>query len=344
MISVRNGRPGRARLAALGAYVPDRVVTNAEMEERVDTTDAWIVSRTGIHERRFAAPDQASSDLGAIAAERALATAGLPAEAVDMVIVATASPDHLFPSTAAILAHGIGARNAAAYDLLAACSGFVYGLAQASALVESGIARAVLVVGAEALSRVTDQTDRATCVLFADGAGAAVVVAAGEDEVTGFLGFELGADGGGAEHLIIPAGGSRTPVAAAADAREGYIHMNGPEVYRFATRVMVNSTERLLAATGLGIGDIDLVVAHQANSRIIDHAAERLGIPSDRLFNNIDSYGNTSSASIPLALTEARDAGRLTPGDLLLLVGFGGGLTWGSTIVRYEPASWEPGA
>lgn len=341
MISVRNGRPGRARLAALGAYVPERVVTNAEMEERVETSDAWIVARTGIRERRFAAPDQASSDLGVIAAERALASAGVPAEAVDMVIVATATPDHLFPSTAALLAHRIGARNAGAYDLLAACSGFVYGLAQASALVESGIARVVLVVGAEALSRLTDQTDRATCVIFADGAGAAVVTAADPDAVTGFLGFELGADGGGAEQLMIPAGGSRMPVAMAGDS-DGYIQMNGTEVFRFATRVMVESTERLLAAAGLGIDDIDLVVAHQANSRILDHAAERLGVASDRVFSNIERYGNTSSASIPLALTEARDEGRLSAGDLLLLVGFGGGLTWASAIVRYEPETWEP--
>lgn len=342
MISVRNGRPGRARLAALGAYVPERVVTNAEMEERVDTSDAWIVARTGIRERRFAAPDQASSDLGVIAAERAMAAAGITAESVDMVIVATATPDHLFPSTAALLAHRIGACNSAAYDLLAACSGFVYGLAQASALVESGIARTVLVVGAEALSRLTDQTDRATCVIFADGAGAAVITSADPGEVTGFLGFELGADGAGAEQLLIPAGGSRMPLAMTARPSDGYIRMNGAEVFRFATRIMVESTERLLAAAGLGIDDIDLVVAHQANSRILDHAAERLGLASERVYSNIERYGNTSSASIPLALTEARDEGRLAPGDLLLLVGFGGGLTWGSTIVRYEPASGEP--
>jgi 3-oxoacyl-[acyl-carrier-protein] synthase-3 len=342
MISVRNGRPGRARLAALGAYVPERVVTNAEMEERVDTSDAWIVARTGIRERRFAAPDQASSDLGVIAAERAIAAAGITAASVDMVIVATATPDHLFPSTAALLAHRIGARNAGAYDLLAACSGFVYGLAQASALVESGIARTVLVVGAEALSRLTDQADRSTCVIFADGAGAAVITSAEPDEVTGFLGFEIGADGGGAEHLLIPAGGSRMPLGMTGQASDGYIRMNGAEVFRFATRIMVESTERLLAAAGLGIDDIDLVVAHQANSRILDHAAERLGISSERVYSNIERYGNTSSASIPLALDEARDEGRLSPGDLLLLVGFGGGLTWASTIVRYEPVSGEP--
>jgi 3-oxoacyl-[acyl-carrier-protein] synthase-3 len=342
MISVRNGRPGRARLAALGAYVPERVVTNAETEERAATSDAWIVARTGIRERRFAAPDQASSDLGVIAAERAMAAAGITAESVDMVIVATATPDHLFPSTAALLAHRIGARNAAAYDLLAACSGFVYGLAQASALVESGIARTVLVVGAEALSRLTDQSDRATCVIFADGAGAAVITSADPGEVTGFLGFELGADGGGADQLLITAGGSRMPMAMAEQPSDGYIRMNGAEVFRFATRVRVESTERLLAAAGLGIDDIDLLVAHQANSRILDHAAERLGVASERIYSNIERYGNTSSASIPLALTEARDEGRLRSGDLLLLIGFGGGLTWASTIVRYEPVSGEP--
>jgi 3-oxoacyl-[acyl-carrier-protein] synthase-3 len=197
-------------------------------------------------------------------------------------------------------------------------------------------------VGAEALSRLTDQTDRATCVIFADGAGAAVVTSADPGEVTGFLGFELGADGAGADDLLIPAGGSRMPVAMAERPSDGYIRMNGTEVFRFATRIMVESTERLLAAAGLGIDDIDLVVAHQANSRILDHAAERLGLASERVYSNIERYGNTSSASIPLALTEARDEGRLTPGDLLLLVGFGGGLTWGSTIVRYEPVSGEP--
>ena len=339
MISVRNGRPGRARLAAVGAYAPERVVTNAEMETRVATTDDWIVSRTGIRERRFAAPEEAASDLAVVAAERVLASSGVAAADIDMVIVATATPDHAFPSTAAIVAHRLGAANAAAYDLSAACSGFVYGLAQASALVEAGIARMVLVVGAEVLSRVTDQTDRATCVIFADGAGAALVTSADAATTTGFLGFELGADGSGADQLSIPAGGSRLPLADASSPSEGFIQMNGPEVFRFATRVMVDSTERLLAAAGLGIDDIDLVVAHQANSRIIDHAAERLGLPSERLFSNIERYGNTSSASIPLALTEARDSGRLDPGDLLLLVGFGGGLTWGSTIVRYEPTS-----
>jgi 3-oxoacyl-[acyl-carrier-protein] synthase-3 len=336
VISARNGGAGRARLAALGAYVPETVVTNADIARRVDTSDEWIVSRTGIRERRFAAPDQAASDLALIASERILAASGVAAAELDMVIVPTATPDHLFPSTAALVADRLGARNAAAYDLSAACSGFVYGLAQATGLIEAGICRTVLVVGAEVLSRITDHDDRATCILFADGAGGALVTR-GDERTTGFLAFDLGADGSGGDQLIVPAGGGRQPVSGSPAATDGCIKMDGPEVFRFATRVLVESAERLLDALEISIDDIDLAVAHQANSRIIDHAATRLGIPAERLFNNLDRYGNTSSASIPIALAEARDEGRLRPGDLLLLIGFGGGLTWASTVCRYEP-------
>lgn len=341
MISVRSARPARARLAALGAYAPERVVTNAELATRVDTSDEWIVSRTGIRERRFAAPEETASDMAVAAAEQVLASAGITAAQIDMVIVPTGTPDAMFPSTAALVADRIGARDAAAYDLSAACSGFVYGLAQAAALVEGGMARSVLVIGSEVLSRVTDQTDRGTCILFADGAGGALVTADEEGTATGFLGFDLGADGSGGDDLVLPASGDREAVAGGPVPASGCIRMDGPAVFRFATRVMVDTTERLLDALGLGIADIDLVVAHQANSRIIDHAAERLAIPRDRIFNTLERYGNTSSASIPMALAEARDAGRLRPGDLLLLVGFGGGLTWGSTVVRYEPLGAE---
>jgi 3-oxoacyl-[acyl-carrier-protein] synthase III len=337
MISARNGHAGRARLAALGGYAPERVVTNEEIAGRVDTSDEWIVSRTGIRERRYAAPEQAASDLALIAAERILEAAGVEGAELDMVIVPTATPDHLFPSTAALVADRLGARNAAAYDLSAACSGFVYGLAQATGVIESGICRTVLVVGAEVLSRITDHDDRATCILFADGAGGALVTRGEPETTTGFLAFDLGADGSGGDQLVIPAGGSRMPVTSAPDPADGCIKMDGPEVFRFATRVLVESAERLLTALEMSIDEIDLVVAHQANSRIIDHAAGRLGIPEERLFNNLERYGNTSAASIPLALAEARDAGRLRPGDMLLLVGFGGGLTWGATICRYEP-------
>jgi 3-oxoacyl-[acyl-carrier-protein] synthase III len=337
VISVRNGAPGRARLAALGAYAPERVVTNRDLEQRVDTSDEWIVTRTGIRERRFAAPDQAASDLALLAAERVLESAGVAARDLDIVIVPTGTPDHLFPSTAAIVAERLGARGAAAFDLSAACSGFVYGLAQAAGLVESGIAQMVLVVGAEVLSRVTDHADRATCVLFADAAGGALVARGDPSDTTGFLGFDLGSDGTGADQLIIPAGGGRLPVASGPEPTQGCIKMNGPEIFRFATRVMIESTERLLGSLEMSIREIDLVVAHQANSRIIEHAAKRLEIPEERIFNNLDRYGNTSSASIPLALAEARDAGRLLPGDMVLMVSFGAGLTWGSTVVRYEP-------
>ncbi|WP_217914314.1 beta-ketoacyl-ACP synthase III [Miltoncostaea marina] len=331
----------RARLAALGGYAPARVVTNAEIERRVDTTDEWIRTRTGIRERRYAAPDETTADMAAVAAERVLASAGLPSAEVDMVIVPTATPDALFPATAAIVADRIGARRAAAYDLSAACSGFVYALAQATALVEAGMAGNVLVVGSEVLSRVTDHDDRATCILFADGAGGALVTAGDAETTTGFLAFDLGADGSGADQLVLPVGGDRRLAAAGGAPADACIRMDGPAVFRFATRVMVESAQRLLDGLSMGIADIDLVVAHQANSRIMDHAAERLGIPPERLFNNLELFGNTSSASIPMALAQARDAGRLSPGDMLLLVGFGGGLTWASSVVRYEPLGEE---
>lgn len=336
MISTRAGGARRARLVALGAHVPERVVTNEEMAGFVDTTDEWIVARTGIRRRRWAREDQASSDLALVAARRCLEAGGVDAADLDLLIIPTATPDHLFPSTAAIVADAIGAHRAAAYDLLAACSGFVYGLSQAAAMVEAGMARRVLVVGAEVLSHVIDLEDRSTCVLFGDAAGAALVVAADPGTTTGFLGFELGADGSGAGQLCIPAGGGRLPVSRSGGL-DGFLTMNGPEVFRFATRIMVDSVARLLDATGLSIDDLDLVVPHQANQRIIDHAASRLGIPAEKMFNNLEHYGNTSSASIPLALAEARDAGALRPGHLVLMVGFGGGLTWGATVVRYEP-------
>lgn len=334
---LRNGTSRRARLAAVGAYVPERVVTNADLERTIDTSDEWIVARTGIRERRVAAPEQAASDLAVAAAERILDTAAVAASDLDAVIVPTSTPDYLFPCTAALVAERLGARGAAAFDLSAGCSGFVYGLAQAVGLVEAGIARTVLVVGSEVLSRITDPGDRTTCVLFADGAGGALVTTGDPDEITGFLAFDLGSDGSGWDTIILPAGGVRRPVSAGPEPHEGYIRMNGPEVFRFATRILVESAERLLQSLEMSIHEVDLLVAHQANTRIIEHAARRLGIPEERIYNNIDRYGNTSAASIPLALAGARDEGRLHPGDLLLLVGFGGGLTWASTVVRYEP-------
>ena len=337
MIAIRNGKGQRARLAAIGAHIPERTLTNADLEKMVDTSDEWIVTRTGIRERRIAEPDQSTADLAEIAARNILETAGVAAEELDVIIVPSATPEYLFPSTASVIQDRIGATNAAAYDVLAACSGFVYGLAQASAFVESGLARNVLVIGAETLSRIADYTDRTTCVLFGDAAAGGLVTAGDPETTTGFLGFELGSDGSGAKDLVLPVGGSRNPPHMPFAREDAFLKMNGREVFKFATRVIADSTTRLLDRLELSADDIDLFVPHQANTRIIDHAVDKLGMDPAKVVVNVDRFGNTSSASVPLALTEARDQGRLKPGDLLLLIAFGGGLTWGSTVVRYEP-------
>jgi 3-oxoacyl-[acyl-carrier-protein] synthase-3 len=331
---IRNGRRARARLVAVGAHVPEKVLTNADLERMVDTSDEWIVTRTGIRERRISAEDEAASDLAAAAAADILARGGVAPEDLDVLMILTATADYLFPSTSSAVCGLLGARNAASFDLMAGCTGFVYGLQQACALVESGQARSVLVVGAEVLTKFTDYTDRSTCILFGDGAGGALVVAGEEDATTGFLGFDLGTEPAGSELLRIPGGGGKVPCPI---PEQRFIEMNGREVFKFATRAMVDSSTRLLGALEMGVGQIDLVVAHQANLRIIEHAAKRLGIEDDRIYNNVDRFGNTSSASIPIALAEAREVGRLRAGQMLLLVGFGAGLTWGSTVVRYEP-------
>lgn len=338
MIAVRNGTRSTARLAALGAYAPQRVVDNHELSTRMETTDEWIVSRTGIRERRYAAPDQATSDLAVEAGRAILADAGLTGDDVDVLIVPTCTPDHLFPSVAALTADRLGAHRAAAFDIQAACSGFVYGLAQAAALVESGLAGNVLVIGAEVFTRVINPADRGTAILFGDGAGGALITRGDADAEPGFLGFEMGADGAQGMDLAIPVGGTRHPAWQPFDPADAYVHMNGREVFRFATRVMEESVVRLLDALEMTIDQVDLLVAHQANSRIIDHAVGRLGIDPGRVFNNLERYGNTSAASIPLALTEARDAGVLQPGHLVLMVGFGAGLTWASALARYQPS------
>ena len=321
-------------ITGVGAYVPERVLTNRDLEQMVETSDEWITDRTGIKERRIAAPDQAASDLAEPACRDALEHAGVSAKDVDLMIVATASPDMLFPATAAVLAERLDATNAAAYDLLAGCTGFMYGLAQAHAAVASGLARRALVVGSEVLSKITNWSDRGTCILFGDGAGAAVVEAVPDG---GFVGFELGADGSGGKDLLVPAGGSRVPASVDTIGQElHYIRMNGREVYKFATRVMVSSAEALLEECEARIDDVDLYVAHQANKRIIDHAARMLGLPADKVFLNIDRYGNTSSASIPICLVEALAAGRIENGTRLLLSGVGAGLTWGSAYMTWS--------
>ncbi len=326
-------------LTGVGAYAPERVLTNADLEAMVDTSDEWIVSRTGIRERHIAAPEQAASDLALPAAREALEQAGVRPEEVDLLIVATATPDMLFPATAAIVADTLGAKKAAAYDLLAGCTGFVYALAQAYGQVATGLSKRALIVGAEVLSKITNWQDRSTCILFGDGAGAAVVQPVGEG---GIVGFELGADGSGGPDLCVPAGGSRTPMSAEALEEElQFIKMNGAEVFRFATRIMVTSAEELLATCGATIDDVDLYVPHQANKRIVDHAVKNLGLDPGKVLMNIDRYGNTSSASIPICLAEAQAAGRLGDGTRVLMSAVGAGLTWGSVYLTWTTSGGE---
>jgi 3-oxoacyl-[acyl-carrier-protein] synthase-3 len=328
----------RVGITGVGAYAPAQVLGNDELARMLDTTDEWITERTGIRERRIAEPAQASSDLAVPAAVAALEQAAADPESIGVVIVATASPDMLFPSTASIVAAQIGATEAAAFDLSAGCTGFVYALADAYGAVASGLAERVLVVGAEVLSRLTNWQDRSTCILFGDAAGAAVVERVEEG---GFLGFELGSDGTHADEITLPAGGSRAPATPETVEQDLHlIQMNGRAVFRFSTRVTASSATRLLAACGLSVTDVDVYAPHQANRRIVDHAADRLGLPRERMLLNIDRYGNTSSASIPLVLAEASERGELRPGQTVLLTAVGAGLTWGSTLLRWSP----PGA
>lgn len=316
-------------ITGLGAYAPDRVLTNDELSTIVDTSNEWIMERTGIRERRIAAPEQALTDIALPAARDALAQAGVDAKDIDFLVCATVTPDMMFPTSSALLADELGAPNAAAYDLLAGCTGFMYAVAQAYGMMASGLAERALVVGGDVLSRILDWTDRSTLVLFGDGAGAVVLERV---EKPGFLGFELGADGGGGLHLSLPGSGSRRIEDATGN---GFVHMNGREVFKFATRVLVSSAEAVLERCGVAVEDIDVYVPHQANVRIMDHAAQKLGIPRDRMVVNVDRFGNTSSGSIPLALADAQRDGRLKKGDLVLMTGMGAGLTWGSGLIEW---------
>ena len=324
-----------SRIAGTGASVPDRVLTNADLERIVSTSDERIVTRTGISERRIASDSQATSDLAERAAARALeAAAGDPID-VELIIVSTVTPDTFFPSTGCILQDRLGASHAAAFDVSAACSGFIYGLSVADAYLRAGLMRNILVIGAETLSKVVDWSDRGTCVLFADGAGAALVQRTTGD--SRILSTHLYADGSKGKQLIIPGGGSRHPVSQKVlDENLVKIKMaNGNEVFKVAVRSMEDAALAALKANGAEVTDIDLFVPHQANARIINAVAQRLGVPKERIVVNIDRFGNTSAASIPIALDEAVRAGRLKPGDLLLLAAFGGGLTWGSALIRW---------
>ena len=324
---------GAISITGIGAYAPEHVVTNDDLSKLMDTSDEWIVERTGIHERRVAADDQALSDIALPAARAALAQAGLGAGTIDLLIVATITPDMAFPSAGAIIADELGATDAAAYDLSAGCTGFMYAVAQGYGMVAAGLASHALVVGGDVLSRILDWSDRGTAVLFGDGAGAVVLERVSEG---GFLGFELGADGSGGPQLYLPAGGSRSPATAETVAEhKHYVQMNGREVFKFATRVLVTSAEKVLAECGKTIDDVDVYIPHQANVRIIDHAAEKLGIPKEKIVVNVERYGNTSSGSIPLALADAQAEGRLQEGALVLMTGMGAGLTWGSGLIEW---------
>jgi 3-oxoacyl-[acyl-carrier-protein] synthase-3 len=317
-------------ITGLGCHVPERVVTNDELSQYVETSDEWIRDRTGIRERRIASREEALSDLALPAAKTALEQAGLEGKDIDLLVVATVTPDMAFPSTAALLADRLGATDAAAYDLAAGCTGFVYAVAQAYGMLAGGLSRRALVVGGDILSRILDWEDRSTLVLFGDGAGAVVLE---PSEGPGFLGFELGADGGGGESLWLPGSGSRV-----FDEPDRYVKMNGREVFKFATRVLVQSAEAVLERSGVSVDDVDVYVPHQANVRIIDHATKKLGFPSEKVVVNVDRYGNTSSGSIPLALADAAADGRLKKGSLVLMTGMGAGLTWGSALMRWSIA------
>jgi 3-oxoacyl-[acyl-carrier-protein] synthase-3 len=317
----------RIGITGLGTHVPERVLTNDELATIVNTTDEWIQERTGIRERRIAADDEALTDVALPAARDALADAGVEPADIDLLICATVTPDMMFPTSSALLADTLGMPDAAAYDLLAGCTGFIYAIAQAYAMLSSGLARRALVVGGDVLSKILDWDDRSTLVLFGDGAGAVVMEPV---ERGGFLGFELGADGGGGENLWLPGSGSRK-----FEDPESYVKMNGREVFKFATRIMVYSAEQVLAECGRTVEDVDVYVPHQANKRIIDYAVAKLRIPSEKTVVNVDRYGNTSSGSIPLALTDARAEGRLRDGALVLMTGMGAGLTWGSALIEW---------
>ncbi|WP_134700338.1 beta-ketoacyl-ACP synthase III [Ammoniphilus sp. YIM 78166] len=318
-----------------GSYVPEKILTNKELETMVDTSDEWIVSRTGICERRISSEQEASSDLALYAAEKALEAAGIRADQLDLIIVATVTPDTSFPSTANIIQDRLGAKKAASFDLAAACSGFLYGIATASQFIENGLYRYALVIGVECLSKIVDWTDRNTCVLFGDGAGAAVLGPV--EEGFGFLSFDLGSDGAGGDLLKLPAGGSRLPASEQTIAdRLHYVYMSGGDVFKFAVRVMGSSAEAALEKAGMKKEEIDFLVPHQANLRIIDAAVKRLGLSIDKVVVNLDRYGNMSAASIPVALDEVVRQGRIKQGDRLVLVGFGGGLTWGACVLRWS--------
>ncbi len=324
----------RAAISGWGTALPDQRLTNADLEQLVDTSDQWIIERTGISERRIASAGESTASLATEAGAAAIKNAGLTPDAIDLMVVATATTEQLIPHTGAFVGDGLGL-HCGSFDLNAGCAGFVYELVVGASMLTAGNLDHVLLIGAETLSRVTDPTDRGTCVIFGDGA-AAMILSSSPDDGPGLLAWDLGCDGSAAGLLEIPAGGSRRPTSAETVANgEHYLRMNGQEVFRRAVRIVVESATNALARGGVGVDDVTWFAPHQANVRIIEAAGNRLGIPAERTLVNIDRYGNTSAASIPLVLAEAADDGRLQPGDLVLLSGFGAGLTWGSALLRW---------
>lgn len=323
-----------AGIIGVGMYVPEKVLTNAELAGMLNTTAEWIEAMSGIRERHIAAPSQAASDLGTVAAQRALVRAGVSPDEVDLIIVSTSTPDMQFPSTACIIQERLGINNIPAFDLTAVCSGFVYALTVGAQFIANEFSRTVLVIGTEAVSRVINWSDKDTCMLIGDGAGAVVLrqVPSGY----GIMSAKLGADGSGASFMMVPAGGSQKPATAEViEQKKNKIQMNGAEVFKFAMKKLPEVTEQALELANLHTEDLKLIIPHQANRRIIEAAARRMGLPLEKFMVNVERYGNTSSATIPIALNEALETGRIESGDLIALTGFGGGLTWGSLIMRW---------
>ncbi len=324
----------KATIAGMGKYLPEKEMTNKDLEKIVDTNDEWIKSRTGIEKRRIAADDVPSSELGLKAAKEALKNAELDAEDLDLVLVATVTPDMPFPATACIIQEKLGANKAAAFDLEAGCSGFVYGISVASQFIETGMYDNILVIGTETLSKIVNWEDRTTCVLFGDGAGAAVLK---PTEKGGILASHLGSDGSGEDALYVPAGGSQKPATEeTVKNNEHYLVMEGNRVFKFAVKTMSKASLKVLKQAGLKKEDIDLLIPHQANTRIIDSSAKRLKLESDKVYVNLPEYGNTSGASVPIALAEAAEKGLIKNGDIVLLVAFGAGLTWASAVMEWN--------
>jgi 3-oxoacyl-[acyl-carrier-protein] synthase-3 len=326
-----------AKITALGCYTPPRVLTNQDLEKLVDTNDQWIMERTGIRERHIAGPEMATSDMAIEAARCALAQRGVDATELGAIIVCTVTPDHLFPSTACLVQSGIGAKGAWGFDLIAACSGFLYGLTVGAHLVAAGTHKKVLVIGSDTMSRIIDYTDRATCVLFGDGAGAMLIEPAGEEEGdAGFLDFLGEIDGSGGNYLKMPAGGSRQPAShETVDQRLHYVHQEGGQVFKYASRKMYEVCRELLERNNLGVEDVGIMIPHQANKRIITAAGDRLGIPAERVMINIERYGNTTAGTLPLATRDAIAEGRLKKGDIVLFAAVGAGYTVGASLWRW---------